>query len=97
LIVPAIPKIVNLLKDSDKTIRIASVNALSTFSAHGKDSQFIGSTLLMIIIAEFRHLIAPAIPAIVDLLRDNDLDVFWAGADALYQLSKQGVSVNRLS
>ena len=51
----------------------------------------------MIIIAEFRHLIEPAIPAIVNSLKDNDVSVCWAGADALYQLSKQGVSVNRFS
>ena len=97
LIVPAIPKIVNLLKDPDETIRMAAVNALSTFSAHGKTVQFIGSPLLMIIIAEFRDLIHPAIHAIVHLLKDNEVDVCLAGADALDQLLKQGMSVNRFS
>jgi hypothetical protein len=51
----------------------------------------------MIILAEFRHLIGPAIPAISDLLKDNEVYVCRAGADALDQLSKQGVSVNRFS
>ena len=41
-------------------------------------------------IADFRHLIGPDIPGIVNLLKDDDQEVCQAGADALSQLSKQG-------
>jgi HEAT repeat protein len=40
-------------------------------------------------------LIGPAIPAIFNLLKDDHWFVRQAGADALYQLLKQGVSVDR--
>ena len=41
-------------------------------------------------IADFRHLIGPAIPGIVNLVKDDDQEVCQAGADALSQLSEQG-------
>ena len=41
-------------------------------------------------IADFRHLIGPAIPGIVNLVKDDDQEVRRAGADALSQLSEQG-------
>ena len=41
-------------------------------------------------IADFRHLIGPAIPGIVNLVKDDDRDVYQAAIDALSQLSEQG-------
>jgi HEAT repeat protein len=42
------------------------------------------------IAAEFRESIRASIPQVVDLLRDNDMFVGWAGAEALAKLSEQG-------
>jgi len=44
----------------------------------------------MIIVAEFRESIRPAIPQIIALLRDSDEDVCRAGTEALFTLSEQG-------
>jgi HEAT repeat protein len=44
----------------------------------------------MIAIAEFRDLIAPAFPGLVELLKDSDPDIRRAGADALSQFFDQG-------
>ena len=43
-----------------------------------------------VLAAEFRELIRPAIPQIISLLSDIDLDVRRVGADALVKLSEQG-------
>jgi HEAT repeat len=90
LISPAVPEIVNLLKDGDRRIHIACADALSTLSERGKPINILGLILLMTIIAEFRSLIEPAIPVIVNLLKDNDEEVRWACTSALSKLSGQG-------
>jgi hypothetical protein len=41
-------------------------------------------------IADLRHLIGPAIPGIVNLVKDDDWGVCQAGAGALSQLCEQG-------
>ena len=87
LIAPAIPKIVNLLKDGDRQIHIACANALSTLSERGKSLNSLGLVLLMTITAEFRPLIEPAIPAIVNLLQDNDGPVRQVCTNVLSKLS----------
>ena len=89
-IATAIPKFVNLLKDSDGVVLLAGVNALSQLSKQGKTAQLSDVHLLMMIIAEFRPLIASAIPEIVKLLKHTGWEIRWAGVDALSQLSKQG-------
>ena len=40
--------------------------------------------------AEFRELVRDAIPQIIDLLSDSELNVRRAGADALSKLSDEG-------
>jgi hypothetical protein len=51
----------------------------------------------MIMIAEFRHLIAPAIPAVVDLLQDSYLGIRQAVAAALLQFLEQGALIHPFS
>ena len=48
----------------------------------------------MIIIAEFRHLIAPAFPGLVNLLQDSYSDVRHAVAVALLHFLEQGVPIH---
>ena len=48
----------------------------------------------MIIIAEWRHLIAPAFPGLVNLLQDSDWMVCQAVAAALLQFSEQGALIH---
>jgi hypothetical protein len=48
----------------------------------------------MIIIAEFRHLIAPAFPGLVNLLQDSYPDVRQAVGAALLQFSEQRVLIH---
>jgi hypothetical protein len=69
---------------------------LSIFAAHGKDSLFIRWTSLIIIIAEFRHLIVPAIPKIVNLLKDNDQAIRAASVNVLSRFSAHGKTLNLL-
>ena len=89
-----IPAIVALLNESESSVRVACVEALSTLSGHGNIAHLSDLTLLMTIIAEFRSLIVPAIPGIVTLLKDDDWDVRRAGAVALLKLSGQGERVH---
>jgi HEAT repeat protein len=94
LIAPAIPEIIELLKDSDWRIRIACAYAVSTLSKEGKTVDISGLILLMTVIAEFRHLIKPAIPGIVNLLHDGDCKVRDAVVNTLLELSRQGEMAN---
>ena len=89
---PAISIIAQL--DSGRGDPVACLTVLSIFSAQSKDSQFIRSTLLIIIIAEFRHLIVPAIPKIVNLLKDNNEIIRMASVKALSTFSAHGKTVN---
>jgi hypothetical protein len=86
--------IVNLLKDSDKAVRQAGVDALSQLSGQGRTVKLSNIALLMTIIAKFRPSIAPAIPEIANLLKHSDRFVRQAGVDAVSQLSKHGKTVN---
>jgi len=51
----------------------------------------------MMILADFRESIRPAIPQIIALLSDNTSYVRKAGADALAKLSEQGNVSNILN
>jgi hypothetical protein len=96
VIAPAIPGIVNLLKDGKWRIQIACVDALSTLSERGKPINLSGLTLLtgMTLKAEFRPLIEPVIPGIVNFLKSGERAFCWAGTDALSKLSEQGETAN---
>jgi hypothetical protein len=96
VITPAIPGIVNLLKDDDEAIQIACADALSTLSERGKPINLSGLTLLtgMTLKAEFRPLIEPAIPGIVSFLNSGERAVRLAGTNALSKLSGQGETAN---
>jgi hypothetical protein len=96
VITPAIPGIVNLLKDGDETIQIACADALSTLSERGNPINLSGLTLLtgMTLKAEFRPLIEPAIPGIVNFLKSSELTFCRAGTNALSKLSGQGETAN---
>jgi HEAT repeat protein len=89
LIGPAIPEIVELLKHNGLEARKTAANTLLRLSEQGKTAKLFNAALLMTIIAEFRPLIATAIPEFVNLFKDSDWDVRWAGKNALSQLSKQ--------
>ena len=89
LIGSAIPEIVQLLKHSEGFVREIAAYTLSQLSEQGKTAKLFNVALLMTIIAEFRPLIASAIPDIADLLKHSQ-----AGIDVLSQLSKHGKTVN---
>ena len=96
VIAPAIPGIVNLLKDGDWHIHVACADTLSTLSERGKSGNLSGPTLLtgMTLKAEFRLLIEPAIPGIVNFLKSSERTVRLAGTDALSKLSGHGETAN---
>jgi uncharacterized protein (UPF0147 family) len=96
VIAPAIPGIVNLLKDDDLRIHVACADTLSTLSERGKSGNLSGPTLLtgMTLKAEFRPLIEPAIPGIVNFLKSSEWKVRSAGTNALSKLSEQGETAN---
>jgi HEAT repeat len=48
----------------------------------------------MMIIAEFRHMIAPAFPGLVNLLQDSYPEVRQAVAAALLQFLEQGALIH---
>jgi hypothetical protein len=83
LIGTAIPKIVDLLKDSNEYMRWMYVNVLNKFSKQGKRTNLSGLTLLMTFIAGLQHLTGPAVSGIVDLLNDSNGKVRLAGAATL--------------
>jgi len=83
LIVPAVPGIVNLLKDSNSSVCFAGARALSTLSEQLE--------------AEFLHLIGSAIPEIVYLLKDSRWSVRSACAKALSSFSAQREFRNLIS
>lgn len=90
----AIPGIVNLLSHSEEKVREAGVCTLSRLSGQGETDKFPFLALLITTTAEFQHLISPAIPTIVNLLKDSDLSVRLAGSRALSTLSEQGKIAN---
>jgi hypothetical protein len=96
LVALAIPGIVNLLKGDEWHIQKACADALSTLSERGKPTNLSGLTLLtgMTLKAEFRPLIEPAIPEIVNFLKSSQGTVRSAGTDALSKLSEQGGTAN---
>ena len=96
LIEPAIPEIVNLLKNGDPEVRGAGTYTLCKLLGQGETANFIGSSLLMNIIVEFQPLIDTTIPGIVDLLKHNNGEVREAGADTLSKLSEQSKTANLL-
>ena len=93
LIGPAIPEMVNLLKDSYDFVRPAR-DALLQLANQGKTARLSNVALLMMIIAECRPLITSAIPDIADLLKHRERFVRQAGVDVLSQLSEHGKTVN---
>jgi HEAT repeat protein len=93
LIGPAIPEIVKLLKHNGPEFRQIAANTLLQLSEQGKTAKLFNVALLITIIAEFRPLIATAIQEFVNLLKDSDGVVRWAGKDTLSHLSEQGKTV----
>jgi HEAT repeat protein len=89
----AIPQIIAFLGDSNSDVRLAGANALSKVSDQGKNIKYSGLALLMSTIAKFQESIVSAIPQIIALLSDSDLDVCLAGANTLLKLSEQGKNI----
>ena len=81
-----IPAVVTLLKDDERSVRVACVEALSTLSEQDRTAHLSCLTLLMTVIAEFRSLIATGIPVIVDLLKDGRRGVRAVYTEALSTL-----------
>ena len=96
LIGTAIPEIIDLLKESHGDACQAYTYAVAKLSEQGNRANLseLGSTVLTTIIAEFRAVIAPAIPGIVNLLKDGDSRIHVACADTLSTLSERGKSGN---
>jgi HEAT repeat protein len=90
---PVIPEIVKLLKNTNWEVCLAGVDALSQLSEHGKMDNVSDVASLMTIIAEFRPLIASAIPEIVTLIKHTRWEVRETAANTLLQLSEQGKTV----
>ena len=95
------PNIVNLLEHGDDTSSsalLACTDALPKLSAYGKIVNLLGLALLIsiITIAELQPSIGNAIPGIITLLNNSDLDkdVRVAGTITLSKLSKQGKRLN---
>ena len=86
----AIPRIIALLKNSDKIVRRVGIDAVSNLSDHGKRVNLSGLTLLMSILAEFRPFIETAIPQILKLLNDPHQSVRIMGANSLSKLAAHG-------
>jgi HEAT repeat protein len=90
------PGIVIFLKDDDKDVREAGINALSRLSGHGKKVKLSCLTLFISLLAEFHPCIEPAIPEIISLLEDEDNheSIRKAGIDALSTFSEHGKRVS---
>jgi hypothetical protein len=75
LIGTVIPSIINILDDSSCPGREAGADALSKLSKHSKQVDLSVLALLISILAEFRPLIGKAIPQIINLLKDGDVQM----------------------
>jgi Armadillo/beta-catenin-like repeat len=90
----AIPEIVHFFRDSDVKVRLATAETLWELSDRGRTVNLLVVALLIKVIAEFRPLIVTAIPKLVALLKDSDIDVCGACTVALWKLSEQGKTGN---
>jgi hypothetical protein len=86
----AILEVVNFLMDSDAKVRLATVEALSKLSDRDRAVDLLVLALFMKMIAEFRPSIVTAIPELVTLLKDRNIDVCKACVTALSKFSEQG-------
>ena len=93
----AIPQIIALLSDRELDVCRAGVDALLIFSEQGKVSKISSLNVVDVLVAEFRESIKPAIPRIIVLLSDKELDVRKAAVDALLKFSEQGKVSNFLA
>ena len=93
LIQMAIPGIAKLLTETTGVGQMAAAEVLSRLSEQGKTSQYILSTFLITITAEFCSSIGPAVPLIVKLLKDSPQMVYKA-VDTLSNLSAHGKRAN---
>ena len=93
-----IPEIVDLLKESHGDASRVYTYAVAQLSEQGNRANLLEprSDVLTTIIAEFRAVIAPAIPGIVDFLKGSERRVRSASTDALSRLSGQGETANLL-
>jgi HEAT repeat protein len=86
----AIQEVVNFLKDSNPIIRFATAKSLSELSDRGETADLLLPAFLTKMIAEFQPLILTAIPELLTLLNDSDINVCKACVTALSKLSEQG-------
>jgi hypothetical protein len=90
----AIPEIVNILKNGESlNVRRKCADTLSKLSEKGKHLILSSPALSINFIDDCRPLIAPAIPEIVDLLKESHGDACQVHTYALAKLSKQGKTV----
>ena len=91
-----IPEIVDLLKESHGDACEVYTYAVAKLSEQGERANLLEPrfNVLTTIIAEFRAVIAPAIPGIVNFLKSSQETVHSAGTNALSKLSEQGETVN---
>jgi HEAT repeat protein len=90
----AIPEAVNFLKDGDAKVRLATAEGLSELADRSKTVNLSLLALLIKIIAEFQPSIITAIPELVTLLKDSNIDVCQACATALSKFSEHGKTGN---
>ena len=91
-----IAEIINSLSNSDSTICWRAITTLSNLSQQGKFLKSLVLALLIINVAKFRPLIRPALPVIVNLLKDGDQSVYVACLNSLETFSAQGKTVTLL-
>ena len=94
LIRSVIAEIINSLSDSSNRIRWRIVTTLSNLQ--GKFNKFLVLALLISNVAKFRPLIGPAIPVIVNFLKDSDWSVSVDCLNSLGTFSAQGKTVTLL-
>ena len=75
----------------------AGADALSKLSEQGKVKISDLNVVDVLVLAEYRESIRPAIPEIIDLLSHEELDVCEVAADALSKLSEHGKTSNFLT
>jgi hypothetical protein len=91
-----IAEFINSLSDSNSINRWKIITTLSNLSQQGKFNKFLVLALLITNIAKFRPSIGPAIPVIVNSLKDSGWGVSVICLNSLETFSAQGKTATLL-
>jgi HEAT repeat protein len=89
-ILSAIPKVVGLLMNEDRTTRQRAAILLIKTSEYRKNSRFSNDALLTLITAKYQKGLVSAIPLLMTLLSHDDENILMAAAAVLGNLSEHG-------